>query len=325
MTIPIHLLPKPARYFPLEKGIYEVAPGLSPLGASFGNGAADEKMFQIDVEFERYRQNKISCRLERLEKYFLTRDFDLGTERAVSRFLAARLQVEYPDFFKYKDSTLDCLLTGDKLEFNDDFDLVGERTESPNDPPFQSAFDALCSQIQEDVAVLRVAPDKRNWLAALHLCSPSHWAGEEKIGKDFFAIHAPVPGIEKVNQASAQLVDAMVYKGPFVRFVWALDSSRRLNQNPFPPPGVSQDAWKRKLSTDGDFFIRIERQVIFGLPEVGASIFTIRVSFIDGGEVRSDAQYRAALRAAIVSMSPESRRYKGVPASFEEWLISPEG
>jgi hypothetical protein len=52
----------PVRYFPIDKGVYEVAPGLRPLGANFGNGMADGWIFQLDSEWPRYRENILECR-----------------------------------------------------------------------------------------------------------------------------------------------------------------------------------------------------------------------------------------------------------------------
>ena len=55
-----------------------------------------------------------------------------------------------------------------------------------------------------------LTPEKRDYLTAIHLCSPSHWAAEDKIGKDFTAIHQPVPGIERINRTAPSLVDAIL-------------------------------------------------------------------------------------------------------------------
>ncbi len=165
----------------------------------------------------------------------------------------------------------------------------------------------------------------RDRIAALHLCSPSHWGAEDKIGKDFRATHAPVPGMERTNAAAASLVEAMVHRGPFVRFIWGVSADNRLNHHPEPPPGITLEAWKGCAfdpSADGSpFYLRVERQGVWGLPEVGAAVFTIRVSFIAGQEIRENAVERDALRAALLSMSPESSVYKGV-AECREALIA---
>ena len=69
-TIPIMQLDPPARYFPITRGLYEVAPGLKLLGTDFGNGAMDRRVFQIDADFPRFRQSKLACRQDRIENMF---------------------------------------------------------------------------------------------------------------------------------------------------------------------------------------------------------------------------------------------------------------
>ena len=68
-------------YFPIETGIYEVAPGLKPLGHDFGNGALDSKYFQFDDDFSRVREEKLAARAEDVSKYFQVSLLDEATER----------------------------------------------------------------------------------------------------------------------------------------------------------------------------------------------------------------------------------------------------
>lgn len=328
--------------------MYEVVAGLRALGTDFGNGAADERVFQIDREFSSYRKNKLQCRAERLGKYYATADYSPDVERAVTRFLVSRLTCEYPQLFsldKQADgvSALRCVLTSEELIFDREMRLVEVRgAEDVDDgdgkdeeeasvavaPPYASAFDALCSQVQEDVAVVQRAPDGTDHLSAIHLCSPSHWAAEDKIGKDFRFLHQPVPGIERVNQTSAALVDAMIKRGPYVRFAWGIAADERLNQHPsMPSAGLALEERRGQIfqseQTDSPFVLRVERQVLCGLPEASAAIFTIRVYFVSGAEIRRDPRKRDLLRAALLSMTPESRAYKGLRNCLPEliaWL-----
>lgn len=317
-------LPAPARYFPLGSGRYEVAPGLRPLGTDFGNGAADGYLFQIDTAFDHYRANKLSCRAERLGKYVVRRDYDAPVAAAVARLMTERLAAEYPNLFKRAPDSLDCRLPGERLVFGTDLRLVRVEAGAPLSPPYADAFDALCCQIPEDIAIIRAAPGRGDWIAALHLCSPSHWGAEAKIGGDFRATHAPVPGFERVNQAAPSLVAAMIERGPFVRFVWGVSGDARLNHHPEPPPGVDPAAWRgRAFRSDAEgppCWVRVERQALWGLPEVGAALFAIRTYLLDGNAVRADPAERALLRAGLLSMSPESRAYKSVADDFDALL-----
>ncbi len=317
----------PARYFPLEKGLYEVAPGLRPWGTDLGNGSADSHVFQLDREFPRYRENKQRCRAENLKKYFLTHDFSPELEQAVSRWMVGRLTQEHPELFLFSDGTLECRLTDEKLHFEADFTL--KNTNSPH--PYKSALDALAMQVQEDIAIMRLREDGSDLLTAIHLCSPNHWGASEKIGRDFIAIHKPVAGIEKINASARSLTQAMVTRGPYVRFAWGIATDNRLNHHPDAPPGISPHDWQGRsfeaasglAPGEPPLYVRFERQVLWGIPDQRAFVFTIRSYFLDGAAIKSSPGERALLRSALLSMTPESLAYKGLTDSLPailSWL-----
>ena len=322
-------LPAPARYFPLDKGVYEVAPGLRPLGTSFGNGAADARVFQIDREYGMFRTNKLACRTERLSKYHAVSEFKPEVAGRVARFMADKLVSEHPQWFSWAPGErrrLDCRLSGESLYFTPDFQLDRVDGAAPS-PAYASAFDALCCQVQEDAAVVSADESGADRVCALHLCSPGYWAAEEKIGKNFFAVHAPVPGIEKVNSAAAAIVRMMIERGPFVRFVWGFTTDRRLNHHPEPPPRISAAQWLGRDFPAQPFTLRVERQITWGLPGVRSALFFIRVYYIDGASIKANPRERALLRSSLTSLSAESRRYKGVEGRLDgilAWLDAPQ-
>lgn len=321
------MLPSPVRYFPISSGLYEVAPGLSKVLNQKGHEGRDAQIFQFDNEFHRYRENKIQCRSERLSKYLQTHEYSRALSSAVNRFLARYLALEHPAYFSLQENgaarTLLCHLSQEKILLNSEWELESFESPQAMASPYSSAFDALASQVQEDVAVMTQNEEGRDWLAALHLCSPSHWAAEEKIGKNFFDIHVPIPGIEKINRAATSFVEMMIHKGPFVRFVWGFATDKRLNHHPEAPQGKDPKEWKGRAfdkTKESPFILRLERQVLWGLPEAKASVFLIRTYFIDGEEIRRNPQERALLTSGLKSMSPESRVYKGVDACINEIL-----
>ena len=322
-------LPAPARYFPLDKGVYEVAPGLRPLGTSFGNGAADARVFQIDREYGMFRTNKLACRTERLSKYHAVSEFKPEVAGRVARFMADKLVSEHPQWFSWAPGErrrLDCRLSGESLYFTPDFQLDRVDGAAPS-PAYASAFDALCCQVQEDAAVVSADESGADRVCALHLCSPGYWAAEEKIGKNFFAVHAPVPGIEKVNSAAAAIVRMMIERGPVVRFVWGFTTDRRLNHHPEPPPRISAAQWLGRDFPAQPFTLRVERQITWGLPGVRSALFFIRVYYIDGASIKANPRERALLRSSLTSLSAESRRYKGVEGRLDgilAWLDAPQ-
>lgn len=321
-------LMQPAIYFPIDGGKFEVGPRLKSLGTDFGQGARDGNFLQLDKEFPRFRDNKLTCRRERLEKYLAAERLDPAVEKAANRFLLDRLLKEHPGFFSEKThargSEVLCSLTGETLCFDSDLKLTEVRG-SQATPSYVSAFDALCSQVQEDIAITQKG-ETGDWVAALHLCAPSHWAAEDKIGKDFRVVHEPVPGIEKMNRTADQLVNASIQKGPYTRFVFMFSKDNRLNHHTVPPPGKDLDQWRGwnlDFSEECPFYLRVERQVVWGLPALNAFLFSIHIYFTPGDEIRRSAQKRNALIATMGTMTSASLQYKGLkvpPEQLMRWL-----
>lgn len=320
---------KLSRYFPIDKGIYEVSAGMKPLGADFGNGELDQKAFQIEADFLKFRTNKMECRKERLSKYLAQRNLLPEVEARVVMGIAQRLSREWPEHFLLDTqggrNVLTSRLTQETFYFSDRGELLNYQ--GPLDPLPQSMWDGLALLVPEDLAVLIRRPEGE-WLSALHLCSPSHWAAEDKIGLSFFDIHKPVPGIDRLLTVSDKMVEAMIERGPYVRFVWSFVTDERLNHHPVPPPGADPKMWKGRtfdLSQENPFFLRVERQVTQGFADVDAALFSIKVSFWSGLEIRADSQKRHQLTSALKSMTPASRVYKGVDQCFDDlvqWLTS---
>ena len=315
------------KYFPIERGEYVVAPGLRSLGYDFGNGDFDQKIFHISSKFSEYRKNKLECRSERLSKYYCTKDLSKERINVLSRFLIDQYTKEYPQYFIFRDGVLNCAHTGDKIIVDHNFDFVSFHSTEMISPPVTDLIDALAIQVEEDIALVCRSVDGeriKDHLGLLHLCSPSHWAAEDKIGMNFFDIHVPIPGIDKINRVAEKLVETMINKGPYVRFIWSFVTDQRLNHHPTPPPGVDPVSWKgRSFNNDSaiPFYFRIERQVMWGFPHVDSSLFTIGVTFMSGLEVKHNPYQRDQLISALKSMSPESRVYKGVAGCFDD-LIS---
>ena len=318
-----------ACYFPLMSGRYEVKPGMMAFGSCFGNTQADQQVFQIDDNFAHYRQAKLLARGERLSKYYQTCNYSKGVAGAIARLIINRLTQEHPEHFYYKKSIDNTLkfhsqLTGETLYLDADWQL--QQVEgSPVFPTYVSTLDALAAQVQEDLTIICRSDTNSNWLSAVHLCYPNHWSAEDKIGQDFATIHAPVAGMEKINRRGGAIAHTMITHKPMVRFAWGLSTDTRLNHHPEPPPGVSVSQWQGRSfdSQHPQLYLRIERQVIWGLPEYEAALFSIRTYFRDCGVVRKDPVLRSKLYAAIQSMTPESLVYKGLvesKSSILEWL-----
>jgi hypothetical protein len=313
-------------YFPLNKGRYEVTPGLHTLGTDFGNGHNDTLIFQFDANFTRYRDEKISSRKERLDKYYCIDALSSVTQSYITRFIILQLCQEHPKLFDYEQHHdhyhLSCRLTGEELVFGSDFTLLSPQTDNHD---YQDCLDALAMQVQEDLALVEISPAGNDRINALHLCFPNHWAAEDKIGQTFLTSHAPVPGMEKLNQRANQLLTSLLNRGPFVRFAWGLATDNRLNHHPIAPENIDTGQWqgRRYDPTHPELYLRIERQVLKGFSAINTILFTIRTYFYDVETLKQSEDKRRALLSALRSMSPETQRYKGLTQSLPiilEWL-----
>lgn len=320
-----------AIYFPIKNFVYDVGPGLHPLDYDFGNGDLDGRIIQIDDEFSRYRAEKIAARKEDLTKYFGLSRLDPAVEKAAVYRLLEVMTGEWPEHFNLSGAgseirTLICKLTGEELDFDSGGKLTAVRGQKEG-PSYEHAIDALISQLQEDFAIVSTKGEE-NWLSAGHIAFPSHWDPRKKIGTDFVATHAPVPGFERMAKAHRAIIEGIVNKGPYVRFVWSFVTDTRLNHHPEAPIGDDPVRWKGRSFDESDptrapFSLRVERQVTVPLPQVGAALFFIRLSFIDGRSIRDDSNQRVQLKAALESMTPAAREYKGVAGCFDRligWL-----
>jgi dimethylamine monooxygenase subunit A len=320
------------KYFPLENGIYEVKPGMFPFGSDFGNDIADSQVFQIDKNFPEYRQEKLRSRSEQLNKYYQTYNYSNTVATAIAYLIISRLTIEHPQHFQLENQLenhtliLHCQLTQEKIYLDSQYHLKKVETQTkPVSPAYISTLDALATQIQEDITVINRAIDGTNWVSAIHLCFPNHWSAADKIGKDFAAIHTPVAAMDKINQRGNAIVNTMITHKPMVRFAWGLSTDTHLNHHPEPPPNIPPHQWQgRKFDINHPrLYLRIERQVIWGLPKCDAAIFTIRTYFEDVAEIKKHTTKRQKLISALKSMTPESLTYKGLAEtrnSILTWL-----
>jgi hypothetical protein len=165
---------------------------------------------------------------------------------------------------------------------------------------------------EEDFALLDGDSSTLPWLG---VCVPSHWAPEDKLGRPFAAVHAPVADNQELLAASRQLVQLVTGGEHFERFVWTLTPSGRYDQHPrrharTPWPQAADPA-----AFAGQCFLRSERQTFFPVPGRRQAIFTIRVTLqplAEAAQSREDAQ---RLHDALASMSDAVLAYKNLAAA----------
>jgi len=172
------------------------------------------------------------------------------------------------------------------------------------EPPYN--FCDLAMQIQEDLAIHRLSDDS-DWLAATHICMPSSWSPEEKIGKSFNEIHEPIPGMSFNN--SRKLIEASISHGPFERFVWGLIYEDELNYH----PSIS----RKPFDPENPFFlVKVERQIMYGIPQHKAMLFILRQHLLTETEVDKPDLYKA-----LSGMTPEQKAYKNIPEALLTYLL----
>jgi len=137
----------------------------------------------------------------------------------------------------------------------------------------------LALLIEEDLAVLDGASGTLPWLS---ICTPSHWAPEDKLGLHWSAVHAPVADNTALMAAQRQLI---------------------------------------ALSTNGQCWLRVERQGFFpvqGRP--GQAVFSIRLQLERLDRSASEPARAARLHEWLATMSPAVADYKGLSPARDRLL-----
>lgn len=168
-------------------------------------------------------------------------------------------------------------------------------------PPASRALDALRFAVSEDLVVLR----RDGGAAYLAVAAPSGWDPSERLGASFAALHERVPENDLLLRAAERMVDAMLGKGPFVRYVWTLSGDDSLSRHPTRSPAAPLPIHPQR------WWWRAERQTTLPVPEAGAALFAIRVLLAPLSEVLAGPSRRERLSAALSTMSDELLRYKG--------------
>jgi hypothetical protein len=174
-------------------------------------------------------------------------------------------------------------------------------------PPSSRVLDALRATLAEDLVVmLREARSDGGRAGYLCVAAPSGWRPGEQLGASFATLHRPVPHHALLLQAAGRVIDAMVERGPFVRYVWSLSATASLSHHPERHPAPPLDADVAR------WWLRVERQTTLPVASEGASLFAIRVLHLPLAAVAADAERAPRLAAAIRSLDAELLAYKGL-------------
>ena len=164
----------------------------------------------------------------------------------------------------------------------------------------------------EDFAVVDGDSGHIPWLA---VCLPSHWAPEDKVGRHFAEVHAPVADNTLLVGASQALTRMVTGADRWERFVWTVTPHPRLHAH---PRRVDERRWDG-VPVGGAWW-RSERQTFIPVPGLQQAVFTIGVD-VQALPRAIDTPSRAGrLHAAIASMSPAVLAYRGLTPVRDDLL-----
>ncbi len=174
----------------------------------------------------------------------------------------------------------------------------------------------LALLIEEDLAVLDGSSGTLPWLS---VCAPSHWPPEDKIGRHWAEVHAPVADNQALMKAQQALLALCTNGQCWERSVYTLASSPRYEQHPHrtprsPWPPLQGQALAERC------WLRVERQGFFpvrGRP--GLAVFSIRLEIERLDRSASTPERATQLHAWLSSMSEAVAHYKGLSPVRPAW------
>ena len=270
----------PAVYFPVEATPLRMAPRLRPFGTDFGNGAADAIFFQRDRDFGDYCAVKRSLGAGTLKSPLRLRVENNAEQEAHAAALSwaeATLVAEQP----------------------------GALALASPPRPVDARWEELALAVQEDLVLVQRDASRRDRVIGSHVCFPSAWRPEAIIGQGFRAIHSPVPDFAEREETAQSMVDAMIERGPYVRFVWTVTADEHLDHH---PDHGHLRPWT--TPTKGKGWLRVERQVTVPLPKVSGALFLIRTYRTPFAALGREQQ--STLADAIHRLPDDVAEYKGV-------------
>lgn len=169
----------------------------------------------------------------------------------------------------------------------------------------------------EDFAVIDGASARIPWLA---VCLPSHWSPQDKVGRHFAEVHAPVADNRLLLAASEHLARLVTGTQRWERFVWTLTPEARLDMH---PARIGSARWSAEADADalaGAAFFRTERQTFIPLPDARQAVFTIHVESRALAAAITTPTQAAAVHAALSTMSDAVLAYRGLTEARDRLL-----
>lgn len=176
-------------------------------------------------------------------------------------------------------------------------------------PPEWRLPGLLSLALVEDFAVIDGATARIPWLA---VCLPSRWAPEDKVGRHFAEVHAPVADNQLLISAAEHLARLVTGTDRWERFVWTVTAEPRLMQHPRHVPPSAWPAGLDAHALAAQACFRTEHQTFIPLPDLRQAVFTIGVESHPLAEAIDSAERARQLYDALSSMSDAVLAYRGL-------------
>lgn len=321
-------LEPPIFYRPFLNGVYSVSAGLFRLGQQAipwrEEVLPEQHIFALDGEYARFVQSKVAAHRRAVHEYAGEAGLWPDLREVALSFIAARLAQDSGGAMSWDGQIFRNVLLGWEAELEPRWGKLGEirRFDALYSPLVTAltplnALDFLGLNAPEDLAVV-ARNATHDYLAAVHVLSPQHWNPLDKLGRDFVAVHAPVAGSGPLNRTAPRLIEAMMTRGPFVRFAWGISLGDRLDHH--PNAAADQDRSATSYFDPADAFLRVERQTLTGFPAEQGALFTIRPYTYPLRDAVSSPAHARLLAAALRSMTPEQVTYKGLAMILPDLL-----
>ncbi|MEO8059221.1 MAG: heme-dependent oxidative N-demethylase subunit alpha family protein [Burkholderiales bacterium] len=291
--------------FRMQPGLRKLAPGAQQLTP---NDPADRALIEKLFVLKHDAQHALLC----------APGFDAS---AALRALMQHAALEHPNDFSFDGNhgfearRLGWALNGDEVTGEGQGE-IGACLRAL--PAHQRLAALLALAFAEDFAVVDANTGGIEWLA---VCLPSRWAPEEKVGRHFTEVHAPVADNQLLLAASAQLMRLVTSSDRWERFVWTITATGRLDQHPVRHARAAWPAGDDAAALTAASFFRTERQTFIPLPERRQAVFTIHVETTPLAEAAASPTAARQLHDAVASMSAAVLEYRGFTEVRERLLI----
>jgi Protein of unknown function (DUF3445) len=183
----------------------------------------------------------------------------------------------------------------------------------PRDPA--PALKILSTTFEEDILILLPDVNGNYILKAFATFFPSGFSPMDKAEKPLDAIHSPVPGYaEKLSLSMNRYFSQMMpgVHNAVRRYNWGITTHDKLfdltGDHIHDDEIVDLEA-ERELVSPEKCWLRVERQVLFKLPDSGAAVFMVKTYLYSLKDVKEEGK-GAELAAAVESMGEGIGWYK---------------